>query len=150
MISAPARRGVWAEMAEGVQICVSQLVLTHASSLVGTAGNTNAPFTLLLLCKALQIHLQVKCIQVIVPKSMQMVTEAMKLKDACSWKNSYNKPRQCIKKQRIIQPTKVHLVKAIVSPGVMYGCESWTIKKAEHRRTDAFKLLCWRRLLRVP
>ena len=45
MISAPARRGVWAEMAEGAQICISQLVLTHTSSLVGTAGNTNAPFT---------------------------------------------------------------------------------------------------------
>ena len=46
--------------------------------------------------------------------------------------------------------TKVHLVKAMVFPVVMYGCESWTIKKAEHRRTDAFKLFCWRRLLRVP
>ena len=47
-------------------------------------------------------------------------------------------------------PTKVHLVKAIVSPVVMYGCESWTVKKAEHRRIDAFKLWCWRRLLRAP
>ena len=47
-------------------------------------------------------------------------------------------------------PTKVCLVKAMVFPVVMYGCESWTIKKAEHRRTDAFKLWCWRRLLRVP
>ena len=46
--------------------------------------------------------------------------------------------------------TKVHLVKAMVSPVVMYGCESWTIKKAEHQRTDAFELWCWRRLLRVP
>ena len=46
--------------------------------------------------------------------------------------------------------TKVHLVKAMVFPVVMYGCESWTIKKAEHRRTDAFELWCWRRLLRVP
>ena len=46
--------------------------------------------------------------------------------------------------------TKVHLVKAMVFPVVMYGCESWTIKKAEHPRTDAFKLWCWRRLLRVP
>ena len=49
-----------------------------------------------------------------------------------------------------ILPTKVHLVKAMVFPVVMYGCESWTIKKAEHRRIDAFKLWCWRRLLRVP
>ena len=47
-------------------------------------------------------------------------------------------------------PTKVHLVKAMVFPVVMYGCESWTIKKAEHQRTDAFELCCWRRLLRVP
>ena len=47
-------------------------------------------------------------------------------------------------------PTKVHLVKAMVFPVVMYGCESWTIQKAEHRRIDAFELWCWRRLLRVP
>ena len=47
-------------------------------------------------------------------------------------------------------PTKVHLVKAMVFPVVMYGCESWTIKKAEHKRIDAFELWCWRRLLRVP
>ena len=47
-------------------------------------------------------------------------------------------------------PIKVHLVKAMVFPVVMYGCESWTIKKAEHRRIDAFELWCWRRLLRVP
>ena len=47
-------------------------------------------------------------------------------------------------------PTKVHLVKAVVFPVVMYGCESWTIKKAEGQRTDAFELWCWRRLLRVP
>ena len=47
-------------------------------------------------------------------------------------------------------PTKVHLVKAMVFPGVMYGCESWTVKKAECRRIDAFELWCWRRLLRVP
>ena len=47
-------------------------------------------------------------------------------------------------------PTKVHLVKAMVFPVIMYGCESWTIKKAEHQRIDAFELWCWRRLLRVP
>ena len=47
-------------------------------------------------------------------------------------------------------PTKFHLVKAMVFPVVMYGCESWTMKKAEHRRIDAFELWCWRRLLRVP
>ena len=55
-----------------------------------------------------------------------------------------------LKSRDIILPTKVHLVKAIVFPVVRYGCESWTIKKAEHRRIDAFKLWCWRRLLRVP
>ena len=56
-----------------------------------------------------------------------------------------------ILKSRIITlPTKVHLVKALVFPLVMYGCESWTIKKTEHQRTNAFELWCWRRLLRVP
>ena len=50
----------------------------------------------------------------------------------------------------ITLPTKVHLVKAMVFPMVMYGCESWTVKKAEHRKIDAFELWCWRRLLRVP
>ena len=50
----------------------------------------------------------------------------------------------------ITWPTKVHLVKAMVFPVVMCGCESWTIKKAEHQKMDAFELLCWRRLLRVP
>ena len=50
----------------------------------------------------------------------------------------------------ITLPTKVHLVKATVFPVVVYGCESWTIKKAEHRRIHAFELWCWRRLLRVP
>ena len=55
-----------------------------------------------------------------------------------------------LKSREITLPTKVHLVKAMVFPVVTYGCESWTIKKAEHRRTDAFELWCWRRLLRVP
>ena len=55
-----------------------------------------------------------------------------------------------LKSRGITFPTKVHLVKAMVFPVVMYGCESWTIKKAEHQRTDAFELWCWRRLLRVP
>ena len=54
------------------------------------------------------------------------------------------------KSRDITLPTKVHLVKAVVFPVVMHGCESWTIKKAERRRTDAFELWCWRRLLRVP
>ena len=55
-----------------------------------------------------------------------------------------------LKSKDITLPTKVHLVKAMVFPVVIYGCENWTVKKAEHRRTDAFELWCWRRLLRVP
>ena len=72
------------------------------------------------------------------------------------WKKSYDKPKQCIKKQKsydkpkqcITLPAKVHLVKAMVFPVVMYACESWTIRKAECQRIDAFELWCWRRLLR--
>ena len=55
-----------------------------------------------------------------------------------------------LKSRDITLPTEVHLVKPMVVPVVMYGCESWSIKKAEHRRTDAFELWCWRNLLRVP
>ena len=66
------------------------------------------------------------------------------------WKKRYDKPRQCIKKQRYYFADKIRLVKAMVFPVVMYGCECWTIKKAEHWRIDAFELWCWRRLLRVP
>ena len=55
-----------------------------------------------------------------------------------------------LKSRDITLPTKVHLVKAMVFPVVMYGCESWTIKKVEHQRIDAFELWCWKRLLRVP
>ena len=55
-----------------------------------------------------------------------------------------------LKSRDITLPTKVHLVKTMVFPVVMYGCESWTVKKAERRRIDAFELWCWRRLLRVP
>ena len=66
------------------------------------------------------------------------------------WKKGYNQPRQHIKKQRHRFVAKVHIVKATTFPVVMYGCESWTIKKAEHQSIDAFELWCWRRLLRVP
>ena len=83
------------------------------------------------------------------PKSLQMVTAAMKLKDVCSLQESYDKLR-VLKSRDITLPTKVRLVKATVFPMVMYGCESWTVKKAECQRTDAFELWCWRRLLRVP
>ena len=66
------------------------------------------------------------------------------------WKKSYDQPRQHIKKQRHYLPTKICLVKAMVFPVVMYRCESWTIRKAEHRRIDAFELWCWTRLLGIP
>ena len=66
------------------------------------------------------------------------------------WKESYDHSKQHIKKQRHYLPTKICLFKAMVFSVVTYGCESWTIKKAEHRRIDAFELWCWRRLLRVP
>ena len=67
-----------------------------------------------------------------------------------SWTKSYDQPRRHIKSRDITLPTKVHLIKAMVFPVVMYGCNSWTVMKAEHQRTDAFELWYWRRLLRVP
>ena len=66
------------------------------------------------------------------------------------WKKSYDKLRQHIKNRDITLVTMVCLGKAMVFLAVMYGCENWTIKKAERQRTDAFELWCWRRLLRVP
>ena len=66
------------------------------------------------------------------------------------WKESYDQPREHIKIRNITLPTKVHLVKAMVFPVVMHGCEIWTVKKAECQRIDAFELWCWRRLLRIP
>ena len=66
------------------------------------------------------------------------------------WNKSYDKPRQHIKSRDITLPTKVRIIKAMIFPVVMYRCESWTVKKAERRRIDAFELWCWRRLLRVP
>jgi len=65
------------------------------------------------------------------------------------WKKIYDQ-HSILKNRDITLPTKVHLVKAMVFPVVMYGCESWTVKKAEHRKIDAFELWCWKRLLRVP
>ena len=79
-----------------------------------------------------------------------MVTAAMKLKDAYSLEEKMTNLDSILKSRDITLSTKVHLVKAMVFPVVMYGCESWTIKKAERRRIDAFELWCWRRLLRVP
>ena len=68
-----------------------------------------------------------------------MVTAAMKLKDFLLWKEGYDKPRQHVKSRDITLLTKICVVKAIVFPVAMYGCESWTIKKAGHQRTDAFE-----------
>ena len=63
-------------------------------------------------------------------------------KTLAAWKKSYDQPKQHIKSRDITLPTKVHLVKAMVFPVVMYGCESWTVKKAESQRIDAFELWC--------
>jgi len=81
------------------------------------------------------------------PKSLQMVTIALKLKDTCTLDEKLD---SLLKSRNITLLTKVHLVKAAVFPVVMYGCETWTIKKAECRRIDAFELWCWIRLFRVP
>ena len=83
------------------------------------------------------------------PESLQMVTAAMKLEDALGRKAMTNRD-SILKSRDITLPTKVHLLKAMVFPVVMCGYESWTIKKAECQRIDAFELWCWSRLLRVP
>ena len=84
------------------------------------------------------------------PKSLQIVIAAMKLKDTYSgWKVMTNLD-SILKSRNITLATKVHLDKALVFPVVMYVCESWTVKKAEYQRIDAFEVWCWRRLLRVP
>ena len=72
------------------------------------------------------------------PKSLHMVTAAMKLKDTYFWKESYVNLDNILKSRDITLPTKVRLVKAMVFPVVMYGCESWTVKKAECPRIDSF------------
>ena len=79
-----------------------------------------------------------------------MVTAAMKLRCLLLGRNVMTNLDSILKSRDITLPTKVCLVKAMVFPVVMYGCESWTIKKAEHQTTDAFELWYWRRLLRVP
>ena len=83
------------------------------------------------------------------PKSLQVVTAAMKLKDACSLEEKLCQPRQHIYNQIHCFAEKVCLVKVMVFTVVMYGCECWTIKKAEQQRNDGFELWCWRRFLRV-
>ena len=86
------------------------------------------------------------------PKSLQMVTAAMKWKDTYSLEGKLVMTNldSILKSSDITLPTKVCLVKAMVFPVVMYGCESWTVKKAERWRVDDFEVWCWRRLLRVP
>ena len=83
-------------------------------------------------------------------KSLQMVTAAMKLRHLLLEGKVMTNLDSILKSRDIPLPTKVHLVKAMISPVVMYRCESWTVKKAEHQRIDAFEVWCWRRLLRVP
>ena len=84
------------------------------------------------------------------PKSLQMVIAAMKLRHLLLGMLVMINLDSIIKSRDITLPTKVCLVQAMVFPVVMYGCESWTVKKAEHGRIDAFELWCWRRLLRAP
>ena len=85
------------------------------------------------------------------PKSLQMVTAAIEIKRCLLLGRKVMTNLDSILKSRdITWPTTVHLVKAMVFPVVMYGCESWTVKKVEHQRIDAFELWCWRKLLRVP
>ena len=84
------------------------------------------------------------------PKSLQMVTAAMKLRRLFLGRKVITNLDSILKSRDITLLTKVRLVKAIVFPVVMCGCENWTIKKAERQRIDAFELRCWRRLLRVP
>ena len=79
-----------------------------------------------------------------------MVTAAMKLRHLLLGRKAMTNLDSILKSRDITLPTNIHLVKAIVFPAVLYGCESWTIKKAECWRIDAFELWCWRRLLRVP
>ena len=79
-----------------------------------------------------------------------MVIADMKLKVVCSLEEKLANLDSILESRDITLPAKVHLVKAMVFLVVMYGCESWTIKKVECRRIDAFELWCWRRLLRVP
>ena len=84
------------------------------------------------------------------PKSLQMVIAAMIKRRLLLGRKVMTNLDSIFKSRDITLPTKVRLVKAMVFPVVMYGCESWTVKKAECRRTDAFEVWCWRRLLRVP
>ena len=82
--------------------------------------------------------------------SLQIVTAAIKLRHLLLGRKAMTNLDSILKSRDITLPTKVHIIKAMIFPVVMYRCENWTIKKVEHRRIDAFELWCWRRLLRVP
>ena len=84
------------------------------------------------------------------PKLLQIVTAAMKLRRLLLGRKVMTNLDSILKSRDITLPTKIHLVKAMVFQVVMYGCESWNIKNAEHQRIDAFELWCWRKLLRAP
>ena len=92
---------------------------------------------------------RIQMIRRVCPKSLRMLTAAIKLRHLLLGRKAMTNLNSILKSRNISLLTKVHIVKAMVSPVVMYGCESWTIKKAESRRIDAFELWCWRRLLRV-
>ena len=83
-------------------------------------------------------------------QSLRIVTATTKLKYACFLEKNMTTLDSILKIRDITLPTKVHVVKALVFPVVMYECESWTVKKAERWRIDAFELWCWKRLLQVP
>ena len=83
------------------------------------------------------------------PKSLHMVTAAMEFRCLFLGRKAMTNLDSILKSRDSTLPTKVHLVKAMLFPVIMYGCESWTLKKAKHWRIDFFELWCWRRLLRV-
>ena len=84
------------------------------------------------------------------PKSLQVVAAAMKLRHLLLGRKAMTNLNSILKSRDVALPTQVRLVKAMVFPVVIYGCESWTLKKAECQRIDAFELWCWRRLLSIP
>ena len=100
-------------------------------------------------CQLHRIYVCV-CVSIIVPKSLQMMTAAMISRCLLLGRKLKTNLDSILKSRDITLPTKVHLVKAMVSPVVIYGCESWTMKKAECQKIDVFERWCWRRLLRVP
>ena len=123
----------------------TSLSITNSQSLLKLMSiEVVMPSNHLILCIPFSSHLQ----PFLAP--LQMVSAAMKLRRLFLGRKVMTNLDSILKSRDITLLTKVHLVKAMVFPVVMHGCESWTIKKAECRRIDAFELWCWRRLLRVP